>query len=577
MISPGIVASGLLSWLKRTSNRISGWNSPGPLEGSAPFSVTDYGLDSSTLGIANDGTYIAGIAWGNADSDERVYVRCDMSTPGDTDTLSGTADHVSVLPNNSVYELFGYPGIRVFENDVFQTIGERKSDSKYFVLQIEASTATADIVELYELPVTTGYAYLNYSLDGLHAYVFGDDGVNDYRHYLLTDAYDWSSPTLIDNDALSIGLYVGDYVVSQDGEYVIKADIKSNEYNLDLETEKLTTPFNLSATTTPQDDIPNPRPLHSVNSLYWNSSVSMSLNGKWVVGKSDYDLLGTKIFVHQIEHYLDYADAAFPAVVLPVTETNITELNGTDAYYAFDSSLTATRIVMEVLPLAGNSGLPTGVPAVTDGEFQTLDFTLTGGSIQDIGRNGASYFMGYIREVHVFNGVSEIAYLKMDEDMTGASAVDSSGSGNDATAYNFEAHHTYAYSDETDHWLGPELITPTVFANPYLAQNQWAYDGGAGTWTLTGTGSRSLLEFYESTDQPGFFRIEANFTTLVNTLNFVNSAVDNEFANTAGTHVFLSNRDDVGRQTFHRRFGGENVTAVMDYCSFRAYLLKEEA
>ena len=71
--------------------------------------------------------------------------------------------------------------------------------------------------------------------------------------------------------------------------------------------------------------------------------------------------------------------------------------------YATHSSVTVDRIVMDVLPKAGNGnlGLPTGAPAVTDNVWQTINFTYSG-SISELCRNGNDYFAGIIANVKYY-------------------------------------------------------------------------------------------------------------------------------------------------------------------------------
>jgi hypothetical protein len=87
-------------------------------------------------------------------------------------------------------------------------------------------------------------------------------------------------------------------------------------------------------------------------------------------------------------------------------------------YFDIGASTTADRIVLDVYPVDGNTGLPTGVPSVTDYEMQTLDYTLSGGSIQYVGRNGSDYFDGYISNVKIYNGSDLLIDSPLDEDWT---------------------------------------------------------------------------------------------------------------------------------------------------------------
>ena len=84
---------------------------------------------------------------------------------------------------------------------------------------------------------------------------------------------------------------------------------------------------------------------------------------------------------------------------------------GTD--FISHSSVTVDRIVMTVDPVSGNSGLPTGAPAVIDNELQIIDFAFSG-SISEIGKNGASFFQGIVSNVKYYNSGIQIHGYRID-------------------------------------------------------------------------------------------------------------------------------------------------------------------
>jgi len=105
--------------------------------------------------------------------------------------------------------------------------------------------------------------------------------------------------------------------------------------------------------------------------------------------------------------------------------------------YATHPVATVDRIVMLVYPIAGNSGLPTGAPAVTNNELQLIDFTYSG-TISELYRNGSNYFQGIIATVkYYFNGTLIRSYAIDDNSdilangatVLGAQLVTGSGSG----------------------------------------------------------------------------------------------------------------------------------------------------
>tara|TARA_R110000850_G_scaffold269167_2_gene401012 strand:- start:9008 stop:9829 length:822 start_codon:yes stop_codon:yes gene_type:complete len=86
-------------------------------------------------------------------------------------------------------------------------------------------------------------------------------------------------------------------------------------------------------------------------------------------------------------------------------------------HWTIPQVLSGESITMDVYPTNGNTGLPTGAPAVTDNVYQTITFTLTG-NMDYINRNGASYFNGITANVLVDGRI-----YKIDEDWAGQSTV----------------------------------------------------------------------------------------------------------------------------------------------------------
>lgn len=386
---------------------------------------------------------------------------------------------------------------------------------------------------------------LSFSKDGLKLYAYETYGGNTFE-YNLTERWDESTAYIHDTYAHNNAHQY--MIVDPSGNY--RWAVEGNN----LYVNELIDRYEVSDASLLSSD-----QYALVNTAIDNGSL-MAYDGIWLSWYTD--ALDTLFYVNQLVF-----EGAAPTTI------NITELDGSTAYYSFASALTADRIVMDVFPLSGNAGLPTGVPSVTDEVFQTLDFTLTAGSIQEIGRNGSTYFDGWIKNVKVYSGATLIADCALDEVMSSGTATDVSGNGNNLTANNFAAANTLAYTDDGVGFAGPEMIDDTVLASPYLAQGEWAFDSGTSQWTLTGSGARSLLEFYASADQPTYFRIEANVVSINSEyLNFVINATGGEYVDTTGTHVFYCVKSAVTRQSFHRRVGSTVVNATLSDISLKSYL-----
>lgn len=101
-------------------------------------------------------------------------------------------------------------------------------------------------------------------------------------------------------------------------------------------------------------------------------------------------------------HRVDGPDFPLKGHVILIKSAIFGLLNGVDGYYLLENAINVDRIVMDVCPVTGGStGLPTGAPALNNGEYVTIDFAYTG-TLQEIGKNGTSYFNGYIRNLYLW-------------------------------------------------------------------------------------------------------------------------------------------------------------------------------
>ena len=117
-------------------------------------------------------------------------------------------------------------------------------------------------------------------------------------------------------------------------------------------------------------------------------------------------------------------------------------------HYTIPQVLSGNSITMDVYPTNGNTGLPSGAPAVTDNVLQTITFTLTG-NMDFIGREGANFFDGIIANVLVDGRI-----YKLDENFsTTTVAADSSGNNQHGTAVNISASEFFTQQSNGD-WLG---------------------------------------------------------------------------------------------------------------------------
>lgn len=113
-------------------------------------------------------------------------------------------------------------------------------------------------------------------------------------------------------------------------------------------------------------------------------------------------------------------------------------------------------VTMTVYPVSnGNNGLPPGAPAVTNGVWQTITFTLTG-QMDYIGRDGSDYFNGFIWDV---SAAGAGRFYALNDSLATNVIVNtgSAGSAANGVANNIDPPDMYTQTG-TD-WLGPELWT----------------------------------------------------------------------------------------------------------------------
>jgi hypothetical protein len=140
------------------------------------------------------------------------------------------------------------------------------------------------------------------------------------------------------------------------------------------------------------------------------------------------------------------------------------------SYATHTARTTVSRIVMDVLPSVDNTGLPDGAPTVTAGTMQTIDFTFTGSSISELGRNGTDYFQGIIANPKYYDASGELIdswYIDNQGSDTQKNRADSS---NNLTLYGVN-HTTDWYSLEDGYYLGYLLIDN--IGSPFTETTGW--------------------------------------------------------------------------------------------------------
>ena len=122
-----------------------------------------------------------------------------------------------------------------------------------------------------------------------------------------------------------------------------------------------------------------------------------------------------------------------------------------NSYDQWGSAVTLTRVVMDVYPTNGNVGLPTGAPAVTNNVLQTIDFAYSG-TLDEIGRNGASYFSGIIANVKGYNVLDLVADFPLDEGPDSTIRINRADPLNNATRFNQPASQDNLFTRVSDGW-----------------------------------------------------------------------------------------------------------------------------
>lgn len=160
--------------------------------------------------------------------------------------------------------------------------------------------------------------------------------------------------------------------------------------------------------------------------------------------------------------------------------------NEGDDDFATHPPITVDRIVMDVCPKAGNgnTGLPTGAPAVIDNVLQTIDFAYVG-VISELYKNGLSYFSGIISNVKYYLG--GVLIHSWDIAVEALAEIDLIA-GTLLTFVNSAPSNWGLFDKQADgDWLGQELWTfGDAISN--------GAEGGFGTFDVTGV----LFPLYQS-------------------------------------------------------------------------------
>ena len=227
---------------------------------------------------------------------------------------------------------------------------------------------------------------------------------------------------------------------------------------------------------------------------------------------------------------------------------------GTTDYYSH-STVTVDRIVMDVKPVSGGSGLPTGAPAVTDGVLQTIDFTYSG-TISELCRNGASHFAGVMANVkYYFGGVQIHGY---DIQSNGNNIPDTIGS-NDASVINGTPSDWSLLTQQTSgDWLGIELITQQIWENPAISEAQWSF--ASDNWTLAGDGSISQLQLIAAAGQPECMVLSGECLSVSGHLAVTSNNAGQTGITSAGSYSFDLDKSEIDGQLFKRHTGTVNAT-----------------
>jgi len=144
---------------------------------------------------------------------------------------------------------------------------------------------------------------------------------------------------------------------------------------------------------------------------------------------------------------------------------------------SFTAAVTCDRIVMDVnSPTGSNTGLPTGAPVPTANKLVTLDFAFAGGTIQDFGKNGASFFDGIIANIRLFNGPTLVASVNWDGDGSASETNKIDGS-NPLLLTNITTADAELFTRQTD---GDFLGVDVVINGSFATDTDWT-KGGATT------------------------------------------------------------------------------------------------
>jgi len=171
--------------------------------------------------------------------------------------------------------------------------------------------------------------------------------------------------------------------------------------------------------------------------------------------------------------------------------------------YISHSAATVDRIVMDVYPSAGNVGLPTGAPAVTNNVLQTIDFAYAG-TISELCKNGASYFAGIMANVKYYLNGTLIRDYPLDDNSDDLREL---ASGQNGTVINGNASDWGLFQQQaTGEWLGQELslISSTGLlgddSDPEFAVVAFTADIGTGITYRAG----AVFDTYAGTSDAGF-------------------------------------------------------------------------
>lgn len=127
-----------------------------------------------------------------------------------------------------------------------------------------------------------------------------------------------------------------------------------------------------------------------------------------------------------------------------------------DSDYYTHAPVTVDRIVMDVDPVSGSGGLPTGAPAVVDNVLQTIDFAYIG-TIDELCRNGAVYFSGVMANVKYYLNGEQIHGYDM---RSGNSNIpDTIGTNNATVIGGLAADWQIFTKQNTGEWLGQDIST----------------------------------------------------------------------------------------------------------------------